>query len=95
MGLIAPQDTRRPASLILFRGAIVGGALALMGASAFQSITESAAATYTTLLVVQAVVLLHPRPPGNRAVGGRAFLGGVDLRFIPVFSFWLLGQRGP
>jgi hypothetical protein len=57
-GLIAPQDTRSPASLILCRISIVGGAVALMGASAFQSVSESAAATYTTLLVVEAVVLL-------------------------------------
>lgn len=57
-GLIAPQDTRRPASLTLCRAAIVAGSLALMGASGFQSVTDRAAATYTTLLVVEAVVLL-------------------------------------
>jgi hypothetical protein len=57
-GLIAPQDARRPASLIVCRAAIVAGAVALMGVSVFQSITDNAAAAYITLLVVETVVAL-------------------------------------
>jgi hypothetical protein len=58
LGLKAPQDQRRPASLAVCRAAIVVGALGLMGASAFQSVTEDAAASYTTLWVVEAVVAM-------------------------------------
>ena len=58
LGVLAPQDKRRPASLAMCRGAIAGGAAALMGASAYQSVTEEAAASYTTIWVVEAVASL-------------------------------------
>jgi hypothetical protein len=58
LGLTAPQDQRRPASLALCRAAIVVGAMGLMGASAFQSVTEDAAASYTTLWMVEAVLAM-------------------------------------
>jgi hypothetical protein len=58
LGLIAAQDPRRPAALALCRASIVAGAAVLMGATAFQSVTEDAAATYTTLWVIEAVAAL-------------------------------------
>lgn len=90
VGLIAPRDTRRPASLILCRAAIVAGALALMGASAIQSITESAAAAYTTLLVVEAVVALLV------GIGTRSrtlvLAGGAGLAFGALRALFLILQ---
>jgi hypothetical protein len=88
VGLIAPQDIRRPASLILCRAAIIGGALALMGASAFQSIAERAAATYTTVLVVEAVVLLL----AGIATRSRTLVlaGGAGLAFGALRAIFLI-----
>lgn len=88
VGLIAPQDGRRPASLVLSRAAIVAGALALMGASAFQSISESAAATYTTLLVIEAVVaLLVGIATRSRTL---VLAGGVGLAFGALRALFLI-----
>jgi hypothetical protein len=58
LGLIAPQDRRRPATLALCRAAISVGALGLLGVSAVQSVTVNAASNYTILWVVEAVVLI-------------------------------------
>ncbi len=57
-GLVAPHDPRRPAALILCRAAVIAGAIALMGASAIQSVTEAAPGFYTTLWVIEAVAAL-------------------------------------
>jgi hypothetical protein len=58
VGLVAPHDARRPTSRLASRAAVVAGAIDLMGASAFQSVTEDAAAFYTTLWVIEAVAAL-------------------------------------
>ncbi|HYM65809.1 MAG TPA: hypothetical protein VEW68_00820, partial [Patescibacteria group bacterium] len=58
LGVAAAQDGRRPAPIGICRAAVVVGSVALMGASAYQSVTEDATATYTTLWVVEAVVAL-------------------------------------
>jgi len=58
LGVVAAQDARHPARLIACRAAVVAGAVALMGASAYQSVTENAAATYTTVWVIEAVAAL-------------------------------------
>ena len=88
VGLTAPQDSRQPASLMLSRAAIVAGALALMGASALQSVTESGAAGYTTLLVVEAVVALLV------GIGTRSrtlvIAGGAGLAFGALRALFLI-----
>ena len=58
LGIVAAQDRRRPVPIALCRAAVVVGAIALMGASAYQSVTEDATATYTTVWVIEAVVAM-------------------------------------
>lgn len=90
LGLIAPQDRRRPATLALCRAAIVAGALGLMGACAYQSVTEDAAATYTTLWVVEAVVAMLV------GIGARSrtlvLVGGAGLAFGALRALFLILQ---
>src|SRR5581483_7394020 len=58
LGLVAARDSRRPVRLGACRAAIgVGGAI-LLGTTAFQSVTDSAASFYTVVWVVEAVVAL-------------------------------------
>jgi hypothetical protein len=90
VGLIAAQDGRRPASLSLCRAAIIAGSLALMGASALQSIAEKAAAAYTTLLVVEAVLaLLVGIATRSRTL---VLAGGVGLAFGALRALFLILQ---
>jgi len=73
---------------MLARAAIVAGALALMGASALQSVTEIGAAGYTTLLVVEAVVALLV------GIGTRSrtlvIAGGAGLAFGALRALFLI-----
>ncbi|MFI4972179.1 MAG: hypothetical protein ACHP7H_05845, partial [Hyphomicrobiales bacterium] len=90
LGLIAPQDQRRPATLALCRAAIGAGALVLIGASAYQSVTEDAAATYTTLWVVEAVFGMLV------GIGARSrtlvLVGGAGLAFGALRALFLILQ---
>jgi hypothetical protein len=90
LGLIAPQDRRRPATLTLCRAAIAVGALGLMGASAIQSVTEDAAANYTILWVVEAVVLILV----GIGVRSRTLVvaGGAGLAFGALRALFLILQ---
>lgn len=57
-GVIAQLDSRRPASFIWCRAAIIAGALGVVGVSAVQSVTDASPAFYTILWVVEAVLML-------------------------------------
>jgi hypothetical protein len=86
-GLIAPHDRRRPATLAICRAAVIAGAVTLMGATAFQSVTEAAAASYTTLWVIEAVAALMigigARSRTLVLVGGAALgLGALRALFL-------------
>jgi hypothetical protein len=90
LGLVAPHDRRRPATLTLCRAVIVAGALVLMGTSAYQSVTEGAAASYTTLWVVEAVVAMLV------GIGARSrtlvLAGGAGLAFGALRALFLILQ---
>src|SRR5579859_726217 len=91
IGLIAPQDKRRPGELVLWRAAIIAGALVLMGASALQSVTEDAAGSYTTLWVIEAVAALMI------GIGARSrtlvLAGGAGLALGALRALFLILQE--